>query len=92
MAENNRHALDAPPPLKSHKGFLSNTGPDPLINHKATNMAKPTSNVGPSSACQRNAIKMAFRWRASGDPLLVLFVSFLISSITKKAFVRIDPL
>ena len=29
------------PPLKNHKniGFLSNTGPDPLKNHKAT---KPT--------------------------------------------------
>ena len=38
-------------------GFLSNTGPDPLKNHKAT---KPTFNVGPSSARQRNAISMAF--------------------------------
>ena len=39
-----------PPPhthtLKNHKniGFLSNTGPDPLKNHKAT---KPAFNVGP---------------------------------------------
>ena len=29
------------------EGFLSNTGPDPLKNHKAT---KPAFNVGPSSA------------------------------------------
>ena len=44
-----------PPPLKDPKniGFLSNTGPDPLKNHKVT---KPAFNVGPSSASQRNAI------------------------------------
>ena len=43
------------PPLKNHKnlGFLSNTGLDPLKNHKAT---KPEFNVGPSSARQQNAI------------------------------------
>ena len=43
------------PPLKNHKneGFLSNTGPDPLTNHKAT---KPAFNVGPSLARKRNAI------------------------------------
>ena len=41
-------------PLKNHKniGFLSNTGPDPLTNYKAT---KPAFNVGISSARQRNA-------------------------------------
>ena len=44
-----------PPPLKNHKniGFLSNTGSDPLENHKAT---KPAFNVGPPSAPQQNAI------------------------------------
>ena len=43
------------PPLKNHKniGFLSNTGSDPLENHKAT---KPAFIVGPSSARHRNAI------------------------------------
>ena len=43
------------PPEKKHKniGFLSNTGPDPLKNHKGT---KPAFNVGPPSARQRNAI------------------------------------
>ena len=42
-------------PLINHKniGFLSNTGPDPLKNHKAT---KPEFNVGPSLAHQRYAI------------------------------------
>ena len=34
-------------------GFLSNTGPDPLENHKATN---PAINDGSLSARQRNAI------------------------------------
>ena len=43
-----------PPPEKSQNiGFLSNTGPDPLKNHKAS---KPEFNVGPSLARQRNAI------------------------------------
>ena len=38
------------PPEKSQKiGFLSNTGPDLLKNHKAT---KPAFNVGPLSARQ----------------------------------------
>ena len=42
-------------PLKNRKniGFLSNTGPNHLKHHKAT---KPVFNVGPSSACQRDAI------------------------------------
>ena len=44
-----------PLPLKNHKniGFLSNTGPDPLNNYKAS---KPAFNVEPSSLRQRNAI------------------------------------
>ena len=39
-------------------GSFSNTGPDPLKNHKAT---KPAFNVGPSSAHKRNAISLAGR-------------------------------
>ena len=50
-----------PPPWKI-------TDPDPLKNHKAT---KPAFNVGPSSARQRNAILMSFRWRADDGPLIV---------------------
>ena len=47
--------VPTPPPLKNHQNivFLSNTGPDPLENQKAT---KPVFNVGPSKARQRNAI------------------------------------
>ena len=43
------------PPLKKSQniGFLSNTGPDPLKNHKAT---KPAFTVRPSLARQRKAI------------------------------------
>ena len=43
------------PPEKSQKsiGFLNNTGPYPLKNHKAT---KQAFNVGPFSARQQNTI------------------------------------
>ena len=70
-------------PLESHKniGFLINTVPDPLKNHKAT---KPAFNLGPSPACQRNAILMAFCWWASDVPLFVVFGSFLPSSTKKR--------
>ena len=50
-------------------------------NHKAAELA---FNVGPSSARQRNAIYMAFRWRADDGPLLVLFGSSF--PISKKTF------
>ena len=35
-------------------------------------------NVGPSSASQRNAIKMTFCWRPYDGPLIVLFGSSLL--------------
>ena len=64
-----------PPPEKSHKYMvLSNTGPDPRENsQKAT---KPVFNVRPSSARKRNAIPMAFRLRADGGPVIVVFGFF----------------
>ena len=67
-----------PPPSKIHKiiGFFSNTDRFPE-NYKA---AKPACNVGPSSTRQRSAILIAFRWRADGGPLLLVFVFFLLSS------------
>ena len=56
------------PPWKNTQniGFLSNTGSDPININTAT---KPAFSVGPSSVRQRNAIEMAFRWRADGGPL-----------------------
>ena len=54
-------------------GFLSNAGPDPMKNHKAT---KPAFNVGPSSARHRNAIK----WRIGGGPKMTPFSGVWIPS------------
>ena len=61
-------------PLKNHKniGFLSNTGLDPLSNHKAN---KPAFNVGSPLALQQNAIYMAFCCWADDGPLTVVFES-----------------
>ena len=72
-----------PPPLKNHKniGFLCNTGPDPLTNLIAT---KSAFNVGPASARQRNAISMAFRWRADGGPFTAVFISSIPHQLKKK--------
>ena len=62
-----------PPPEKSQNlGLVSNSGPDLLKNHKAT---EPAFNVGPSSSSQGDAIEMVFRWRADDDPLIVVFGS-----------------
>ena len=54
-------------------GFLSNAGPDPSKNHKAT---KPAFNAGQSSARQQNASEMTVRWRADDGPLIVVFESY----------------
>ena len=55
-------------PLENHKniGFFSNTGPDPLKNHKAT---KPAFNVGPL----QHARKTPFKWRFAGWPMMAPF-------------------
>ena len=49
-----------PPPLKNHKniGFLGNTSPDLLKNHKDT---EPAFNVGPSSDSHFNGVSRAGR-------------------------------
>ena len=67
---------DAPPEKSQHIGFLRVTSPDPLKNYNTT---KPILfNVGPSSACQQNAISMAFCWRADDGLLFVVFGSSLL--------------
>ena len=62
-----------------------------MDNYKAT---KPTINVGPPPAHQRNAISMAFCWWADADSLLVAFESsFPLSAKkqTNKNVVRFGP-
>ena len=78
------------PPLKNHKniGFLCNTVPDPLKNHKAT---KPAFNGGPSSARQGNTIEMAFLLRADDGPFIAVFGSYIPLS-TKKMLSNFDHL
>ena len=58
-----------------------------MKNDKAT---KSAFSVGPSSARQRNPIKMAFRWQADDGQLLVVFRSSPPSS-TKKTLSEFDP-
>ena len=72
---------DPPPEKLQKRGFLSNSGPDPLKNYKAT---EPAFNVGPSWARQPNAILMAFRWRADDGPLIGPFGSTNYSKTKKK--------
>ena len=67
-----------PLPLKNCKavGFLSNTVPDPMKNHKAT---KPAFNVGPAK-------------RADDGPLIVVFGSSLPLSTKKNCDLsELDP-
>ena len=80
-------------PLKNHKniGFQSNTGPEPLKNHKAT---KPTFSCLSSSARQRNAIE--------SGPMMARFYWYLdpisphqlkkIKIKKKYTFSELDPL
>ena len=67
-------------------GFLSNTVPDPLKNNKAT---KPAFNVEPSSARQRNAIKLRF----AGGPIMARLKWYLDPlSHQQKNPSNLDPL
>ena len=79
-----------PPPPENHIniGFLSNTGPDPLKNHKVT---KPDFNVGPSSAHQRNAILM-YGWHADDAPFIAVSGSSIPLSNKKKTLSNLEPL
>ena len=58
-------------PVMNHKfiGFLGNTGPELLINHKATNI--PSQN---SMLCHhRHASEMPFKWRFAGGSMMAHF-------------------
>ena len=52
-----------PPESKKNMGFLSNTDPDPLKNHKAT---KPAFNLGN----YRQASGTPFRWCFAGGLMI----------------------
>ena len=52
-------------------------------NHKAT---MPAFNVGPPSARLRNAITMAFRWRADDCPFIAVFGSSIPHQLKKKRY------
>ena len=72
--------------LKIHKntGFLSklsNTGPDPLKNHKATKPAAMLGHHWPPA--------MAFGLQADDGPFIVIFGSSITSS--KKKVINLDP-
>ena len=74
--------------MKNHKniGLLTNTGPVPLKTHNAT---KPAFDVGPSSARQRNAIAMAFRWRTDDGPFISVLYLDTLSSYQLKMIIII---
>ena len=57
------------PPGKIQKiGFLSNTDPNPLKNHKATKKASQHSMLGH----HRPATETPFKWRFAGGPMMAL--------------------
>ena len=58
-----------PPPLKRHKnkGFLSNTGLDPLKNHKAA--ISQHSMLGH----HQPASETPFKWRFAGGPMMARY-------------------
>ena len=68
-----RGAWGPDPPGKSPKniGFLSNTGPDPLKNHKAT---EPAFNFGPISTRQQ------IKWRFAGGQMMAGLKWYLLGS------------
>ena len=74
-------------PLKDSKniGFLSNTGPDPLKNHKAT---KPAFIGMPAKRHFNVVILMMFRWLSDDGPLIVVFVWILFP---QKMVVKVGP-
>ena len=82
------------PLLKNHKniGFLSNAGPDPLKNHKAT---KPAfhSMLAHHRAANKTPLKWRFVGRVDDGPFLVVSGSpHLKKPKTNKTFSKLNPL
>ena len=78
-----------PPPLKNNKniGFFTNTGLDPLKKSQSF-QASIQSWLGHHRHASETP-KMAFRWRADDDPLIVV-LGFSLPSSTKKT-VKVGP-
>ena len=77
------------PSLKNDKniGFLSNIGPDPLKNHKAT---KPAFNLDH----HRHASETPFKWRFAGGPMmarLLWYIDPISPDQLKKNVVKVGP-
>ena len=68
-------------------GVLSNTGPDPLENYKAT---KPAVNV---LGHYRPVSKTPFKWHFAGGPMLTRFLCYLdpLSPNKLKTTSELDP-
>ena len=68
-----------PPPLENHKniGFLSNTGPDRLTQSYQASI-QCWAIISP----QRNAISMAFRWRADDGTFLDILIFGYLDPLT----------
>ena len=81
-----------PPSLKNHKniGFLSNTGPDTLKNHKAS-LPSQHSMLGN----HRSVSETPFKWRFAGGPMMSHFkwhFDPLSIASKKKTLSVLDPL
>ena len=85
---------DPPPPpsLKNHtnKGFLSNTGPDPL---KITKLSSQHSVLG----LYQQASKMPFKWRFAGGTMIARLIQWYFDppsphQLKKKDVVKVGPL
>ena len=77
-------------PLKNHKNRVSlHYWSGPSENHKAN---KQAFNVGPSSVRQRNAMEMAFRWRADDGPSIAYMDPRFPHQHKKKDYRILTPL
>ena len=79
------------PPQKNHKniGFLSNTSPDPLKNHKATKLG----HHRPTSEMPLNGVLLAGQWWPTFSALSHWWALFLVlfKKTKQKNIIRIGP-
>ena len=82
-----RQGTGPPPEISQSYRFLSNTGPDPLKNHKLPSQHSMLGHHWPASEPHLNGV----RWRVDDGPLLMVFGSLdpLPSSTKTKQNVRV---